>query len=226
MASKRKQWKKEDLERAIESVQNGSNSIRQAALLYNIPKSTLQAYTSTNADIDRRPGPATILTAEEEHKLVQWCIEMAAIGYGQTRQQLIEMVRKIMDTTGRPNPFKDNRPGKDWWYAFLRRHPEISARNPQALQEVRAHTCTPAAIYQWFNEYEQLLLKNDILDKPVRIWNCDESGFPLCPKPGKVCIYSESLINHDLILLVTTLHPFPLDCCTKRSKNLVQDYRQ
>ena len=27
---------------------------------------------------------------------------------------------------------------------------------------------------------------NGLTDEPSRIWNCDESGFPLCPKSGKV----------------------------------------
>ena len=37
---------------------------------------------------------------------------MYEIGYGQTRQQVTEMVKKILDKDGRPNPFKDNRPGR------------------------------------------------------------------------------------------------------------------
>ena len=97
MASKMKNWKKEDLEKAIESVHNGCSSIRKAASEYNIPKSTLQVYTSSNADRDRRQGPANILTTEEERKIVQWIQEMAEIGYGQTRQQMTEMVKKLMD---------------------------------------------------------------------------------------------------------------------------------
>ena len=66
---------------------------------------------------------------------------MAEIGYGQTRQQITEMVKKILDRTGRSNPFTNNKPGKDWWYAFLRRHPEVSLRTPQALQACRAASC-------------------------------------------------------------------------------------
>ena len=38
---------------------------------------------------------------------------MAEIGYGQTRQQITEMVKKILDHTGRSNPFTNNKPGKD-----------------------------------------------------------------------------------------------------------------
>lgn len=67
----------------------------------------------------RRPGPLPVLTPDEEKRLVEWAVEMAKIGYGQTRHQICEMVKKIIEKDGRPNPFKDNRPGKDWWYTFL-----------------------------------------------------------------------------------------------------------
>ena len=43
-----------------------------------------------------------------------------------------------------------------------------------------------AVLDKWFYEFEQFLLQHDLLDKPSRICNCDESGFPLCPKSGKV----------------------------------------
>ncbi|CAC5367482.1 unnamed protein product [Mytilus coruscus] len=67
--------------------------------------------------------------------LVHWVIDMAKIGYGQTKQQLLYTVKTILDHDGRKTPFKDNLPGKDWLYAFMKRHPEISTRTPQKLDE-------------------------------------------------------------------------------------------
>ena len=31
----------------------------------------------------------------------------------------VKWFKKIFKKDGRPNPFKDNCPGKDWWYTFL-----------------------------------------------------------------------------------------------------------
>ena len=59
----------------------------------------------------------------------------------ETRQQVTEMVKKILDKDGRPNPFKDNRPGKDWWYSFLSRN-KLAWRSPSALEAYRASACT------------------------------------------------------------------------------------
>ena len=133
-----------------------------------------------------RPGPVPILGDKEENELVKWIIEMSAIGYGQCRQQVCLMVKKILDHNKKPNPFPNNLPGKCWWYAFLRRHPELSTRTPQALQMCRAKACSPEAMDKWYCEFEQFLLIHDLLDKPSRIWNCDESGFALCPRSSKV----------------------------------------
>ena len=96
------------------------------------------------------------------------------------------MVKRILDKHSRPNPFLNNMPGKDWWYTFLRRHPEISLRTPQVLETCRAKACTPTALAKWYTDFEQFLATHDLIDKPTRIYNCDESGFSLCPKSGKV----------------------------------------
>lgn len=118
--------------------------------------------------------------------LTEWALKMFSIGYGQTRRQVYEVVKRILDTTQRPNPFTDNRPGRYWWHAFLNCHPQLTMQQPQALQAVRASACTPQVLDQWFSRYKQFLMTHNLQNKPQCIWNCDESGFPLCPKTGKV----------------------------------------
>jgi len=99
------------------------------------------------------------------------------------------MVKKLLDKDNRPNPFTDNLPGKDWWYAFLRRHPKLSMRSPEPLQLARATACTEEAIRRWYVEFEQFLQVHGVVD-PSRIWNADETGCPLCPSTGKVLCLS------------------------------------
>ena len=44
-------------------------------------------------------------------------------------------------------------------------------------------------LLSWFNGLQSYLVQNghpDILEDPSRIYNCDEMGFPMAPKPGKV----------------------------------------
>ena len=181
-----KKWTPKDLEEAIRDVQEGKCSVRAAAARHDVPKSTLHDHVSMKVNKISKPGPSPILREDEEDELVKWIKEMNSIGYGQCRQQVCLVVKRWLDSNERPNPFPNNLPGKDWWYAFLRRHPDISLRTPQALETCRASACTPAVINKWYHDYEQFVLVNDLLHCPSKIWNCDESGFSLCPKSNKV----------------------------------------
>ena len=85
-----------------------------------MPPTTVHYYASGKAELGARPGPATVLTREEEKELELCAIKMSKIGYGQTRRQVCEMVKAMLDRTRWTSPFPDNQPGKDWGNGFLR----------------------------------------------------------------------------------------------------------
>lgn len=136
-----------------------------------------------------RTGPRTVLSESEEKRLSDWVIHMSKIGYGRTRQELLVTVKNILDADGRKTPFKDNKPGKDWYYGFCKRHPELSERSPMQLGKERA-VITPKRIEAWFRNLRDFLQHEDndpaLIGDPSRIYNADESGFPLSLKSGKV----------------------------------------
>ena len=89
--------------------------------------------------------------------------------------------------TGKPNPFKDGVPGKDWWKYFMKWHPELSMRKPQALQMIRARSAMPEIINHWFNDVlKPTLDRLGLAEKPHCIYNVDESGFPLSGRPAQI----------------------------------------
>ena len=182
----KKDWNEDSLLKALDDLQEKKLSLRAASAKHEIPRSTLHDYAIGKSKVGSTSGPDTILMKEEEEELVEWVLQMADIGYGQTRRQICEAVKRILDRSKRPNPFTENRPGKDWWYGFLHRHSTVAMRQPQALQASHASACTAQVLDKWFFEFEQFLFQHDLLEKPNRIWNCDESGYPLCPKSGKV----------------------------------------
>lgn len=163
--AKRRNWKVEDLKKALSEVEEGKLSGRAAAAKYAIPRSTLNDHIK-NPSREMKCGPSPVLQKEEEERLVKWIIDMSEIGYGQCREQVCLMVKKILDSDKRPNPFPNNMPGKDWWHAFLKRHSELSLRTPQALQTCRAKACTEKTMDRWYYDFEQFLLVHDLLDKP------------------------------------------------------------
>ena len=134
-------------------------------------------------------GPKPVLSSEEETRLADWAIQMAKIGYGRTKQELLDTVQKILNADGRPNPFTNNRPGKDWYQAFMKRHPELSQRQQQQLGKERA-VISSVRVEEWFNDFKSYM-DSEVEDQTIwsdsrRWYNADESGFPLCPKGGRV----------------------------------------
>lgn len=175
------------LEHAVNAVRSKSMSMRAASNMYGIPRATL--FDKVHGRTPMARSSKTVLTSAEEQRLVDWVLHMSRIGYGRTRQEVLDTVKRIIEVDGRTNPFKDNRPGKDWWYGFVKRHPEVSERQPQQLGKERA-IVTQSKVNKWFADYEDYVrneLKDPtILQDPSRLYNADESGFSLCPKSGKV----------------------------------------
>ncbi len=137
---------------AVSDVQTGCLSYRKAAQQYGIPKSTIRDHVTGLVEIGRRSGPRPVLSKEEEEAIVQWLIKMARIGYGRSKEQVKDTVKRILDKDGRRiELFSDNRPGRDWWYCFLRRHPQLATRMPQNLEITRAMACSEKVVF-WLAE--------------------------------------------------------------------------
>ena len=76
-------WRREDLEHAMATVKEQHKSIREAAQMHGIPKSTLHEHCS-GKEKSCKPGPSPYLTEAEEQKLVKWATEIGKMGmYGQ-----------------------------------------------------------------------------------------------------------------------------------------------
>ena len=185
----KRKWTDEVMKAAVASVLSGQLSYRQAALQYDIPRSTIRDHASGKSQPGIRRGQQPILKLEEEEALVEWSIKMAEIGYGRTKEELKDTVKKILDRQGRKvSIFKNNRPGKDWFYLFLRRHPELTERKPESLQISRAIACSENKVMAWFKGFEALLKENGI-DSPSQIANVDETGCPFQPgSTGKIVV--------------------------------------
>ena len=125
-----------DLKVAVSKTKANELTFRPAEARYRVPHSTLYDHVCGRVSSSKR-GPPTVLTTAEENLLAQWALDMAEIGYVRTREQLqlyvCEMVKTMLDKDDGKNPFTENKPGKDWRYAFLCRHPvrELHCRSPE-----------------------------------------------------------------------------------------------
>jgi hypothetical protein len=181
--NKYKAYDEDKLYSAYEEVVFENVPVRQAAMLYGVPATTLRDRVSGRVPFGKKSGPTRYLTDEEEDELVCFVIGCAEIGYSYTRKDILELVQEILI---RKEIFTVISHG--WWEAFKKRHPEITLRKPELVSHVRANCAQVEVIQRYFDELEAILTDNKIFDSPSSIFNMDESGFPLDPKlPHVIC---------------------------------------
>ena len=72
-----------------------------------------------------------------------------------------------------------------WWAKFIKRHPVLSLRTPATLSVARANASAKESVNNYFDILEQTLEDNGLSEQPALLYNMDETGFPLDPKPLK-----------------------------------------
>jgi hypothetical protein len=73
-----------------------------------------------------------------------------------------------------------------WLTRFLNRHPELKTKKPKSLSILRAKAVTKESLTSYYDELEKILTDNNLLDKPERIFNIDETGLSPEHNPRKV----------------------------------------
>ena len=155
---------------------------------------------------DENSGPRSVLTSEQEQRFVDFLLYSARIGYGLSHKDIPQTVKSELDRienlaieNGEPPPAKkfndDNLPSLGWVYRFLRRHPELSKRMPESLGYQKTYV-TEQKIRDWFAGVEKFLQDQHKIDaasffceaNAQRVFNLDESGFPLAGTNGKLKI--------------------------------------
>ena len=138
-----------------------------------------------------RTGAPTILTSDEEKLLVAWVIHVSKCGFPVTKIQLLKSIVMLTKTLQRDTPFVNGQPGRSWYQAFLKRHPELSQRVAQNLTKSRA-SLTEEVLRRWFHEVETHLKEQSLTAiESTRVFNYDESEFFLSPKGEKVIAKKE-----------------------------------
>ncbi|XP_065893476.1 uncharacterized protein [Dysidea avara] len=179
------------MEKALRAVIIHKSSIRRAALDYSVPKSTLGDRVLGRVQPGSRSGPERLLSDTEEAELVAFVRRCSAIGYPKTRKDMIELVQRIAESRG-----VDRQISNGWWEKFCTQNPSITLRASVPLSKARAEATDSEIIDGYFDLLEKTMAEYDLLDKPCQVFNADESGFPLAPKPLKAVHCSGEHTTH------------------------------
>ncbi len=94
---------------------------------------------------------------------------------------MLALVQRVLDSRGVKHTVTHG-----WWDSFQRRHPELTLRTPAPLSQVRSKASDPEMLGRYFDLLEETLTANKLEGRPAQIFNMDESGMPLDPKPPKL----------------------------------------
>ena len=93
------------MKEAVEAVHKGMG-YREAARGFNVPVETLRRRVIGAVQMDAKPGPPTVLSKEEEDLLAKYVVDMADMGFGLSREDVMQMAFTIAERTGKKHPFK------------------------------------------------------------------------------------------------------------------------
>ncbi len=110
-----KKYTRQDLQNAIDDVNNNQISVYKASKRYNVPCTTIRNHVEEKSLSTVRGKPTTFTNAEEKI-IADYIFELSKIGFALDFPTLQQIVKNYVSKTGLVTPFQDNKPGKDWIY--------------------------------------------------------------------------------------------------------------
>ena len=140
-------------------------------------------------------GQKKKLSDSQENRLKNYIIFRSKIGSGLTRPQIARVIKDVLDKneqesglnlTNDDRLFPDNLPSPVWVHRFVKRHPTMSMRTPEHLGHQRK-MLSETQLREWFKQLEDFFFSEHriiakdffVPENASRIFNLDESGFPL-----------------------------------------------
>ena len=187
--TERSKWLESNLNKAMKNVKKKNLSIRKAAAFYNVPKSTLERHVNANV---KNPGTTSLgnfkpaLSPSLDNQLVEHAKKLQDMFFGLTSESLHVLAFDIAKANHFDMPFNSaiQKAGKYWLAAFLKCHPELSIRQPEATSLNHATGFNKVQVNRFFNLLKSISEKNVIT--PNTIYNVDETRITYVQKPGKV----------------------------------------
>lgn len=170
---KRKTWDHTAMIQAVNAVRRKEMGYLRAAKRFGVPKGTLERYVKKDVRAEdlvqvgmgRRPA----LPIDLEAELASYCKEMDRRFYGLRLQDIKYMAFQLAIKINLRHPFSVTKAsaGKKCLRGFLRRHPTLSIRTPEAVSAARVKGFNPVAVANFFDLYEPELVKIKSAPKSV-----------------------------------------------------------
>ncbi|KAJ8935213.1 hypothetical protein NQ318_017129 [Aromia moschata] len=185
-------WSQESMKKACDAVISGKMGLRQAAVTYSVPKSSL--FDKVNAlrsgqevTLDTKLGRFTqTFNSEHETALVDHVKDLSSRLMPLSRKEFLQLTFQLAEKLKIPHRFSKTKKmaGKDFYQAFMSRHPDRSLRTPESTSLMRCVGFNRPQVERFFNGLSLLMEKFKF--QPYNIYNCDETAASTVQKHAKV----------------------------------------
>ena len=128
-----------------------------------------------------------VFTHEQEAILVDYIVKTASIYFGMTPNDIRSFAYEISEKHGLETPQSwtaNKKAGRDWFNGFMKRHPSLSIRQPEATCLTRAMNFNRPNVNAFFTKLAEVMDRYQFT--PSDIWNVDKTGATTVMKPTKV----------------------------------------
>ena len=198
-----RQKRTEKIARAMQETRKGT-SLRRAAKMFGIANSTLgdylRPYIGKEIPFDAlfaknllsKTYSFTTFSNEQENQLITECNQLARLGYPYSAAQVIEVAQNEVMLAG-SNKAGTKLPTIEWFYkGFMKRHPDFNTHRPKTKDK---YVLDDETITTYFIELDKAMSEAGVKDRPLHIWNLDETGVILDPTTtsSKVVSYKHGI---------------------------------
>jgi transposase-like protein len=163
----RQSWSTEQMEQAVQAVVSCQLGYAKASRQFNVPQTTLERYVKKRKEnpegliLKTMGSKKSVFNPDEEAELVDYLKKMEERLFGLTMTECRKLAFQLAEQNGHEHPFNknDEAAGRGWMNGFLKRHPELSIRKPEATSGARAMGFNKVAVSRFFK------LLTEIVDK-------------------------------------------------------------
>lgn len=184
----------ENMKLAVRDVLERRLSLRQAAELHNVKKSSVANFVKKasiegfeNCDFGPQYTTRQVFSNDMEKTLEKYLVTCSNMYYGLTPKTTRQLAYQYAEKNNLPYPqtWKENKmAGRDWYAGFMERHSRLSLRTPEATSLARISSFNKTTVNDFQNKLESLLKKHQFA--PEDIFNLDETGVTTVQKVQKV----------------------------------------
>lgn len=171
-------WSEIGMKHALEACRSGQYTINQAALAWQVPRTTLQdRFKGIVSGFKHASGRKPMISEQAEEELSHILCDLCSRGFPLSAKMVRDVAFQYATDHHIPGfSSKKGTAGYEWMHGFMKRHPSLSMKKPEPLSAARAIGVNRPVIDAWFEKLQKFMISLGIKDRPGNLWNVDETG--------------------------------------------------